>query len=214
MKIIYCEQGTPEWHAARCGRVTASRVADVIAKIKTGWGASRYNYAAELVAEVLTGTVNMDGYVSPAMKRGTETENEARTIYSLMRDVEPQRVGFVIHPSIEMAGCSPDSLIGYDGMLEIKCPNTATHIDTLLGGSIDGRYVKQMQWQMACCERQWCDFISFDNRLPGDMQLHVRRVERDPAFIADLEREVRVFLGEVAKTVSDLRQRYQLSEAA
>jgi hypothetical protein len=213
--IIDCEQNTPEWHAARCGRVTASRICDMLARIKTGWGAGRANYAAELVAERLTGFVNTDGFVSAAMKRGSETEAEARDLYALMRDIDPVRVGFVIHPTIELAGASPDSLIGPDGMLEIKCPNTATHIDTLLGANIDGKYIKQMQWQMACAERAWTDFVSFDNRLPPEMQLHVRRVMRDDDMIRELQHETVLFLAEVEATVAKLRDRYQpVSEAA
>lgn len=212
MIIIDCEQGTPEWHAARCGRVTASRMCDMLARIKPGWGASRANYAAELVAERLTGFVNTNGFVSSSMLHGSETEAEARDLYALMRDVDPVRVGFVVHPTIELAGASPDSLIGSDGMIEIKCPNTATHVATLLGANIDGKYTKQMQWQMACAERAWTDFVSFDNRLPAEMQLHVRRVLRDDACIAELEAEVRTFLAEVENTVQQLRSRYQLAD--
>ena len=214
MKIIECEQGTPEWHAARCGRVTASRVGDMLARIKTGWGAMRANYLAELVAETLTGTVATDGYVSAAMKRGSETEAEARDLYAFRYNVEPVRVGFIVHPTIERAGCSPDRLVGDDGMIEIKCPNTSTHIDTLLGASIDGKYLKQMQWQMACAERDWCDFISFDSRLPAEMQMDVRRVPRNNDMIRELQHEVALFLDEVSETVSRLRERYQIAEAA
>ena len=214
MIILDVEQGTADWHAVRCGRCTASRITDVTAKGKSGPSAMRANYLAELVVETLMGTVAMDGYVSPAMKRGSETEAEARDLYAFRRNVEPRRVGFVVHPRWERMGCSPDSLIGDDGMLEIKCPNTSTHIDTLLGASIDGKYVKQMQFQMACTGSAWVDFISFDNRLPAEMQLHTRRVNRDDAMIAELEREADVFLREVADTVRKLRQRYQIAEAA
>jgi hypothetical protein len=178
------------------------------ARIKTGWGAMRANYAAELVAERLTGVVATDGYVSPAMKRGGEVEAEARDLYAMMHDVNPVRVGFVVHPAISFAGASPDSLIGDDGLLEVKAPNTSTHIATLLGAEIDGKYIKQMQWQMGVTERKWCDFASFDNRLPPELQLHVRRVPRDDAMIAELEREVAIFLMEVEATVEKLRSLY------
>jgi len=214
MQIIDCIQGEPEWHAARCGRVTASRIVDIMAKTKTGPSASRKNYAAEIVTERLTGCPAESGFVSPAMKWGTEQEPLARRNYAFMHDVTPVQVGFVIHPKMPMAGASPDSLIGEDGLLEIKCPNTATHIETLLGASIDGSYLKQMQWQMACTGREWCDFISFDPRLPAEMQMDVRRVRRDTAMIREIEVEVQMFLGEVDATVKKLRSKFGLQQAA
>lgn len=211
MNIVNCVQGTPEWHAARAGRVTASRIADLTASTKTGWGASRANYKAELVAERLTGTV-ADSFSNAAMKWGTEMEPEARSAYSFMMDKEVVPVGFVIHPTIAMSGASPDGLVGDDGLCEIKCPNTATHIETLLSGSVPDKYLKQMNWQMACCERQWCDFVSYDPRLPARMQLFVTRIERllDP----ELEQKVRDFLKEVDETVASLTEKFQLAEAA
>ncbi len=211
MKIIDCIQGTPEWHAARAGRVTASRIADMLATTKTGWGASRANYKAELVAERLTGTV-AQSYSNAAMQWGTEKEPEARSAYSFMTDREVEPVGFVIHPTIDMSGASPDGLVGTDGLLEIKCPNTATHIDTLLSGTVPEKYYLQMQWQMICCGRKWCDFVSYDPRLPARMQLFVSRVEAAPAEA--LEKAVRLFLTEVDATVSSLSEKFQLKEAA
>lgn len=211
MKIIDCIQGTPEWHAARAGRVTASRIADMLATTKTGWGASRANYKAELVAERLTGTV-AQSYSNAAMQWGTEKEPEARSAYAFMRDLEVTPVGFVIHPRIEMAGASPDGLVGTDGLVEIKCPNTATHIDTLLAGTVPEKYYLQMQWQMICTGRKWCDFVSYDPRLPARMQLFVSRVEAvDPQA---LESAVALFLTEVDKTVAALSEKFQLKEAA
>ena len=201
------QQGSQEWVAARLGKVTASRVADVIAKTKTGWGASRANYAAELVAERLTG-VPGDQYVNAAMKWGIETEAEARAAYSFMRDAEVAEVGFIDHPTITMTGASPDGLVGDDGLVEFKCPNTATHINTLLGASIDAKYIAQMQWQMACASRAWCDWVSYDPRLPGSMRLFVRRVARDDAMIAELEKLIPAFLAEVEQTVASLTKTY------
>lgn len=213
MKIIDCIQGTPEWHAARAGRVTASRISDLMAKTKTGWGASRANYMAELVAERLTGTV-AEGFTNAAMKHGTETEPLARNAYQFFADAEVTEVGFVIHPTIDASGCSPDGLVGDDGMTEIKCPNTATHIETLLGGGIPDKYIKQMQWQMRCCERAWCDFISFDPRLPTRMQLFVQRVPYDKNLVSEIEHEALIFLKEVGDKVAALTAKYGEAIAA
>jgi putative phage-type endonuclease len=207
------QQGTPEWHAARLGKVTASRVADVIATTKSGWGASRANYAAELVAERLTG-VAAERFQNGAMAWGTETEPEARRAYSFRLDADVMEVGFVDHPSIGMTGASPDGLIGEDGLLELKCPNTGTHIATLLGQSVPAKYLSQMHWQMACTGRQWCDFASYDPRLPESMRLFVKRVERDDAAIGELEAQVIDFLAEVDATVANLRNLYEQKEAA
>lgn len=213
MKIVECDQGTPEWFAARLGKVSASRVADVVAKTKSGWGASRANYAAELVAERLTG-VTAEKYSNAAMAWGSEQEPAARAMYEFMRDLTVAQVGLVLHPTIEMACASPDGLVGDGGLVEIKCPNTATHIETLLGSEIDGKYVKQIQWQLACTGRAWCDFVSFDPRMPADMQLFIRRVDRDDKLIADLEREVTAFISEVDETIANLEAKYRMQEAA
>ena len=200
-------QGSPDWFDARLGKVTASRVADVIARTKSGPSTSRMNYAAQLVAERLTGKVEKS-FTNAAMEWGTNCEPDARAAYSFMHDVDVSEVGFVLHPSIGMTGASPDGLVGDDGLLEIKCPNTATHIATLLSGAVPAKYITQMQWQLSCTGRAYCDFASFDPRLPDRMQLFVKRVERDDALIAELEAEVITFLREVAATVDDLRAAY------
>lgn len=200
-------QGSAEWHALRCGRVTASRVADVIAKTKTGWGASRANYMAELIAERLTGTV-AEGFTNAAMQWGTDMEPEARAAYQFSINRRVELVGFVNHRSIFMSGASPDGYVGEDGLVEFKCPNTATHIDTLLGGAIPAKYETQMLWQMACTGRTWCDFVSFDPRLPETMQLFVKRLSRDDERIRALEADVTDFLVEVDTKVRALRAKY------
>lgn len=200
-------QGSPEWHELRCGKVTASRVADVVAKTKTGWGASRANYMAELIAERLTG-VPAEGFTSPAMQWGLDTEPEARAAYEFWRDAEVKLCGFIEHPSIPMTGASPDGLVGDAGLVEVKCPNTATHIDTLIGQAVPGKYETQMQWQMACTGRAWCDFVSFDPRMPEPMRLFVKRVQRDKDRIAELERDIKDFLAELDGKVTKLRQLY------
>lgn len=206
-------QGSPEWHALRCGKVTASRVADVIAQTTKGWGASRVNYAAELIAERLTG-VSAEGFTNAAMQWGTDQEPNARAAYEFMHDVTVEQIAFVVHPSIPDAGASPDGLVGESGLVEIKCPNTATHIDTLIKQTIPAKYITQMMWQMACTGRAWCDFVSYDPRLPESMQLFVKRVDRDSAMIESLEREVVAFLMEEVETKVEILRRLYEQEAA
>lgn len=196
-------QGSPEWHAIRLGKVTASRVADLMAKTKTGWGASRKNYMAELIAERLTG-VAADSYTNSAMQWGIDTEPHARAAYEFFGEAAVQTVGFVGHPKIMMAGASPDGLVGPEGLVEIKCPNTATHIDTLLAKEVPSKYIPQMQFQMACSGRGWCDFVSFDPRMPERLRLFVKRVPRDPAYIAEMETAVVEFLAELDATIKAL----------
>lgn len=198
-------QGSAEWKQQRLGKVTASRVADVVAKTKTGWSAARANYAAQLIAERLTGSI-AENFTNAAMQWGTETEPQARAAYTLQTDLVVEEVGFIGHPSLEMSGASPDGLIGDDGMIEIKCPNTATHLETLLGEEIDGKYIKQMQWQMACTGRKWCDFVSFDPRLPLHLQLSISRVMRDEEMIASLTKDISEFLAEIDFKVGQLNK--------
>lgn len=207
------DQRSSEWFAARCGKVTASKIADLMARTKSGYSASRANYASQLVCERLTGCVE-ESYCNAAMQRGTDLEPEARKAYEQHALTKVVEVGFADHPTIEMAGASPDGLVGDDGLVEIKCPNSATHIQTLLTGAIPDKYVKQMQFQMACTGRKWCDFASFDDRLPERMQLYVKRIERDEELIAEIEGEVRRFLAEIDETVEQLRARYDQLEAA
>lgn len=202
------EQGSPEWFSARCGKVTASRVADVVAKTKTGWGASRANYMAELIAERLTGTV-APSFTNAAMQWGTEKEPDARAAYEFRTDAAVELIGFAVHPKILMSGASPDGLVGADGLLEIKCPNTATHLETLLGQSVAGKYDTQIQWQLACTDRLWCDYCSFDPRLPEQMRLFVSRIQRDDKRIGELEKMVSDFIAELDAKVSDLQRLYQ-----
>jgi putative phage-type endonuclease len=201
--IEMIEQRSDAWFEARIGKVTASRVADVIAKTKTGYSATRDNYMAQLVCERLTGEKG-ESFTNAAMQHGTETEPLARISYEVSRNVLVDEVGFVPHPTIEMAGASPDGLVGDDGLLEIKCPNTATHIETLLSQTVPGKYNTQMQFQMACTGRQWCDFVSFDNRLPTELQLFVKRVPRDNVFIRLIEGEIVQFLAELDDKINKL----------
>lgn len=196
-------QGSPEWFAVRLGKVTASRVAEVVAKTKSGYSTSRANYMAELIAERLTGET-APSFTNAAMQWGTEKEPDARAAYEFRTDSEIEQVAFVIHPQIADSGASPDGLVGADGMAEFKCPNTATHIETLLTGTVPGKYITQMQWQMACTGRKWCDFVSFDPRMPEAMRLFIQRVERDEKAIHQLEKDVSEFLDEMAKKIAQL----------
>lgn len=199
------EQGTPEWHQLRLGKVTASRVSDVMAKIKTGESASRKNYRAELVVQRLTGLPS-ESFTNAAMEWGTATEPMARIAYEIAKEVLVEQVGFIDHPTIAMFGCSPDGLV-HDGMIEIKCPNSATHIEYLTDNKAPAKYINQMQCQMAVTGRKWCDFVSFDPRLPEDLQLFVVRVERDQKYIDSMEVEVVEFLTEVEGMVNQLKER-------
>lgn len=197
-------QGTDEWRIMRLGKVTASRVADVIAETKTGPAASRATYMGELIAERLTGTW-ADKFTSAAMQHGTEYEAEARKAYCFYEGVTVIEVPFIDHPSINMTGASPDGLItGTAGGLEIKCPNTTTHIDYLLSGNIPKKYITQMMWQMACCQLEYVDFVSFDPRLPEEIKFYQKRFIRDDKMIAELEDKVTIFLNEIDAKIEQL----------
>jgi len=197
------EQGTPEWHQIRLGKVTASRVKDVIAKTKTGYGAGRANYMAQLLCERLTGQPTQ-GFSNDAMRHGTETEPLARVAWELKNNIEVEQIAFMDHPYIPMAGASPDGLIKDNGLIEIKCPNTATHLDTLLTKKVNSDYITQMQWQMACTGRTYCEFVSFDNRLPEHLQLFTKTIARDDDFIKTIESEVSLFLQELGEKINQL----------
>jgi putative phage-type endonuclease len=196
------EQGTTEWFAARCGKVTASRVADIIAKTKTGFSTSRDNYMAQLVCERMT-SKPAESFSNAAMAWGSEQEEFARAAYEAKVDILVSEVGFITHPRIAMSGASPDGLAG-DGLVEIKCPNTATHIATLIDQKVPEKYITQMMWQMACTERPWCDFVSFDPRLPEKYQLFIKRVNFDKQIVDLLENSVIQFLDDVDLKIQQL----------
>ena len=200
------DQSSEEWFAARLGKVTASRLSDVLATIKTGEAAARANYRIELVAERLTGK-STPGFTSAAMQWGVECEPMARSAYETETGLIVTEVGFVDHPTIAMAGASPDGLVGDDGLIEIKCPETKTHIETLTSKKAPSKYIPQMQWQMACTGRQWVDFVSFDPRLPEHLMLEITRVDRDQSLIDQYSEAVSIFLAEVSKTVELLNSR-------
>ena len=196
-------QRSSEWFAARCGSLGASQIADALAKTKSGWGASRSNLQAKLVIERLTGRQE-ESFSSAAMIWGVEKEEEARTAYSFVTGHDVTEVGLYKHPTIIGSHASPDGLVGHDGCIEIKCPNSATHIETLKSNQVAHKYILQMQWQMACADRQWCDFVSFDPRMPDHLMLYIQRVQRDNDMLAILESEVAAFLVEVDEDVKAL----------
>ncbi len=206
-------QGSDEWKQARVGSLGASRLQDAIAKTKTGYGASRANLMAELICERLTGKA-AEKFVSAAMQYGTETEPEARDTYIFSSGNSVEQVGLIRHPTIEQSHASPDGLVGDDGMLEIKCPQHAAHLDTLLTGKIPEKYVTQMMWQMACSGRQWVDYVSYNSSFPDHMRMYVRRIERNDKLIKILEEEVAAFLLEMAVKLSELNSLYGEKEAA
>jgi putative phage-type endonuclease len=199
------EQGSNEWHLLRLGKVTASRIADVLSKGKSGESASRRNYRTELVVQRLTGLPG-ESFSNAAMEWGTNTEPKARTAYEVEKQQFVEQVAFIDHPSIEWFGCSPDGLVT-DGLIEIKCPNSTTHVDYLADNKPPAKYIPQMQCQMAVTGRQWCDFVSFDPRLPDDLQLFVVRLERDQEYIEAMEAEVKKFLSEVDEMFKKLKER-------
>jgi putative phage-type endonuclease len=197
-------QGTPEWFAAKRGNVGASHISDIMATTKSGYSASRKNYAAQLIVERLTGET-AESYTNAAMQWGIDTEPLARQAYEERMFVEVVQVGWVQVQGMR-AGCSPDGLVGDDGLIEIKCPNTATHIDTLLTGKIDRKYILQMQWQMFTTGRVWCDYVSYDPRLPDNLSYYRQRVMRDDAMIDEIVAEVNKFLAELDEMEKKLRE--------
>jgi putative phage-type endonuclease len=215
VSLLELEQGTDEWLLARLGKVTASRVADLMARTKSGYRSSRQNYLAEKVAERLTGR-SLPSFTTAAMHRGLELEPEARRVYVFERDVAVEEVGLIPHPKIENFAASPDGLVtasnGEQGLVEFKVPLVATHIATLRSGEIDGGYYTQVQAQMSCTGRPWTDFVSYCPDLPPKLQLFVKRVPRDEEMIRTLEREVVAFLDELAALESDLKQRYGIED--
>ena len=196
-------QQSPEWFAQRCGKATASRISDIVAKTKSGYSTSRANYMAQLVVERMTNQV-AESYTNAAMEWGTTNEPFARAAYEAKTGVLVDEVGAIDHPTIAMSAASPDGLIGGDMCLEIKCPGTAQHISTLLGEEIAKKYYDQMQWQMACTGRSLADFVSYDPRMPEGLQLFIKLVPRNDKYIAELEGEVIQFLAEVDDKVNKL----------
>jgi putative phage-type endonuclease len=201
------EQGTDEWKAARLGHVSASTVADVMSKGKTAGSESetRKNYRLKIAAQRLTGDSG-DGYTNAAMEWGTEQEPFARMAYEAARNVMVDKTGFWLHSTIPWVGVSPDGLVNDDGLVEIKCPNTTTHLEWVFAGKVPAKHVKQIQCQLWVMGRAWCDFVSYDPRLPERNRLFIVRVPRDDQLIAEMETEVVKFLAEVAVMIELLNK--------
>ena len=201
-------QRTEDWYKARCGSLGASQLNEALATTKSGWGASRDNIKNRIIAERLTG-IPSEGYVNAAMQFGIDNEDAARKAYEEANGVFVDEMGIAFHPVLKYTHASPDGLVGEDGLIEIKVPNTTTHIETLKAKKAPSKYINQMMWQMRCTDRKWCDFVSFDPRLPSHLQLFVTRVERDDAYIADLEAKVAEFLTEVEKEIEALNKEWE-----
>jgi len=199
-------QGTKEWHQLRLGKVTASRVADILAKTKTGPSASRQNYLIELALQRTTGIIQ-ESYSNSAMEWGTQTEPQARVAYEVRTNNFVDQVAFIEHPSIDWFGCSPDGLVSDRGLVEIKCRHSASHWETIKLDEIPKKYWIQMQAQLACTGREWNDYVSFDPRMPERSQLYIKRVFRDEEFISEMESEIKNFLLEVETEVNLMRNR-------
>ena len=180
--------------------MTASRVADILARTKSGASASRQNYLIELALQRVTKTIE-ESYTNAAMEWGTATEPQARVAYEVASFNFVDQVPFIDHPTIDWFGCSPDGLVGSDGLIEIKCPNSATHWSYVKEGKPPQKYIIQMQAQMSVTGAKWCDFVSFDPRMPERSKLLIINVPRDPEFILYMETEINQFLSEVEAEV-------------
>ncbi len=198
-------QGSEEWHEIRRGKITGSRIVDIMLGVKGRYLASRKNYIAELVIEILTGESD-EHFISESMQWGIDTEPLARSAYEAITGNFVDEIGFIDHDSIQLFGSSPDGLVSEDGGIEIKCPNSATHLSTLLTGNVKRDYIFQMQGLMMCGNRQWCDFISFDPRLPDNLQLYIKRFNRDEVIIAEIKMEVVKFQAELNIMIKKLKE--------
>lgn len=199
MRIVECEQGSAQWLQERVGRITASRVSEVLSKYargKEGETAERRNYRIDLIVERLTG-VTTENFVSPEMIWGRDNEDSARSAYEMENQVLVERVGFVLHPTLDYAGASPDGLIGNDGGLEIKCPKPATHYRWREENRIPPEHEPQLLKNMLCCEREWWDFQSFDPRFPDGVNSFIKRMYRDELRIKAMEEEIVRFNDEI-----------------
>jgi putative phage-type endonuclease len=199
------EQGSEAWKLLRLGKVSASRMADLLAKTKSGASASRAKYMAQLLCERMTGQPT-EFFTTAAMQRGTEIEPVARAAYEAENLTSVEQVAWVEHPTIPMAGCSPDGFVGEHGLIEIKCKEIHNHLDSILNDKIYPDHQAQMMWQMACTGRQWCDYVCFDDRAPEGLQLFVKRLHRDEEKIKQMEDEVRTFLKDLESMIQKLNE--------
>jgi putative phage-type endonuclease len=201
------EQGSPEWFALRCGKVTASRISDLMAKARTPGKGVRANYMAQIMLERMTGVPGKT-YQNATMEEGNQWEPKARAAYIFMTGFSVSKVAFVDHPDVPKSGCSPDGFVSTDGLLEIKCPFANTHFTTLTDGEVPDEYMKQMQWALACTGRAWCDYVSYNDDMPENMKLFIKRVPRSNQMIGELTDAVRSFQTEVDLRLSVLREKF------
>lgn len=202
---IAVEQGTDAWFAMRLGKVTASRVADVMAKTKTGVAASRQNYLIELALQRVTGVFEQ-GFTTQAMQDGIDREAQARVLYEVTTGEFVDQAPFVDHPTIQGFGASPDGLVNFNGLCEIKCRGNAGHWEVIKTGEIPKKYWIQQQAQLACTAREWNDYVGYNPNFPDKSKLYVQRVYRDEAFIADMETQIKQFLIEVEEEVKLMKE--------
>jgi len=201
---VAVQQGTPEWHQLRAGKVTASRVADILAKTKTGPSASRQNYLIELALQRITNTIE-ESYTSQAMQDGVDREGQARVLYEVTTKQFVDQAAFIDHFTIVGFGCSPDGLVNTKGLCEIKCRGNAGHWEVIKSGEIPKKYWIQQQAQLSCTGREWNDYVGYNPNFPERSQLFIKRVYRDEAFIAEMEAEIKQFLNEVSNEVELMR---------
>lgn len=215
MRIVECVQGKHDWFEARCGRVTASEMADALSLNTRGplsgiTSAKRETLKAFLVGEILTGSPDEMGYVSRYMERGTEMEPEAREMYEDAFETMVVQLGFVIHPTNDRSGCSPDGLIGADGGVEFKVPGIANHVKYLNEGILPEEYEPQVMWNLACTGRTWWDFVSYCPEIPKwePCRLFRVRVEANAKRIAEMEDGVDKFLSDTDALLASIRKKY------
>jgi len=199
------EQGSEAWKLLKVGKVSASRMADLLAKTTSGASASRAKYMAQLLCERMTGQPT-EFFTTAAMQRGTEIEPIARAAYEAENLTSVEQIAWVEHPTIPMAGCSPDGFVGEHGLIEIKCKEIHNHLDSILNDRIDPDHQAQMMWQMCVTGRQWCDYVCFDDRAPEGLQLFVKRLHRDEEKIKQMEDEVRTFLKDLESMIQKLNE--------
>lgn len=195
-------QRSEDWHADRCGKVTASRIKDIDAKPKTG--KAHNNLTFSILTERLTG-VQEETKITGPMQWGIDQEIHAITAYENETGSFVVGTGLIDHPAIELSGASPDGLIDQDGQLEVKCPSSQTHLNTILTKEVPSEYVPQITWQLACTRRKWCDFVSYDPRLPEYLQLVIIRVFAKDLDIEGIEQSVIQFNRKIKAIILDLR---------
>ena len=210
MTLLDAPQGSEAWRQARCGSIGASDAPRVVRRTKTGYSADRDSLMWDKLIERVT-SVPVEITPSKAMLQGTAREPDARVTYSIIKGVEVEQVGLIPHPLIKGAHASPDGYVGTTGLVEIKCPEKKAHGETLINETISNDHIVQMQWQMACTGRHWCDYVSYNPDFPPAMQLWTGRVSRNATLIGELESEIKGFIRELEAKVDRLSRRYAVA---